>query len=75
MDRGLGSPARPPGDLGGGFTRGLARRQSCAAQVSVIAGSFWIAPAGGRFREVTVNHHDGRDRGRVRPANPGARTL
>ena len=49
------------------FTRG---RACSAAQVTVIAGSFWIAPAGGRFREVTVEHGGGRDRCRVRAARP-----
>ena len=49
------------------FTRGWARSR---AQVTVIAGSFWIAPAGGRFREVRVEHGGGRDRCRVRPARP-----
>ena len=49
------------------FTRGRARSR-CAAQVTVIAGSFWIAPAGGRFREVTVEHGGGRDRRRIRAA-------
>jgi hypothetical protein len=51
------------------FTRGLAR-SLYTARVSVIAGSFWIAPAGGRFRGVTVEHSGGRDRCRVRPARP-----
>jgi hypothetical protein len=58
-------PARPGFSVW--FTRGRARS---AAQVTVIAGSFWIAPAGGRFREVTVEHADGQDRCRVRAARP-----
>lgn len=53
------------------FSRGVARPRRWAAQVSVIAGSFWIAPARGRFREVTVQHGGGRDRCRVRAARPG----
>jgi hypothetical protein len=52
------------------FTRGPARSRCSAAPVSVIAGSFWIAPAEGRFRAVTVEHGGGRDRGRVRVARP-----
>jgi hypothetical protein len=52
------------------FTRGQARSGRSAAEVTVIAGSFWIAPAGGRFREVTVQHDGGRDRCRVRAARP-----
>jgi hypothetical protein len=52
------------------FTRGLARSRCFAAPVGVIAGSFWIAPAEGRFREVTVEHGGGRERCRVRAARP-----
>ena len=53
------------------FGRRMARPRRCAAPVSVIAGSFWIAPARGRFREVTAEHDEGRDRCRVRAARPG----
>jgi hypothetical protein len=53
------------------FTRGPVRSGRSAAEVTVVAGSFWIAPAGGRFREVTVEHGGGRDRCRVRAARPG----
>ena len=61
-------PARPGFSVW--FTRGRSRSRSCAAQVTVIAGSFWIAPAGGRFREASVEHGGGRERCRVRPARP-----
>ena len=61
-------PARPGFSVW--FTRGRARSGRCAAEVTVIAGPFWIAPAGGRFREVTVEHGGGRDRCRVRAARP-----
>lgn len=61
-------PARPGFSVR--FTRGRARSRCCAAEVTVIAGSFWIAPAGGRFREVSVEHGGGRDRCRVRAARP-----
>ena len=59
-------PARPGFSVW--FTRGLARSGCVAAPVSVIAGSFWVAPAEGRFRGVTVQHGGGRDRCRVRAA-------
>lgn len=52
------------------FTRGRLRRRFCSGQVSVIAGSFWIASARGRSREVTVDHSGGRARCRVRAARP-----
>jgi hypothetical protein len=52
------------------FTRGAAHARCFAAPVSVIAGSFWVAPAQGRFRAVTVEHGGGRDRCRVRAARP-----
>jgi len=52
------------------FTRGAAHAHCFAASVSVIAGSFWVAPAQGRFRAVTVEHGGGRDRCRVRAARP-----
>ena len=61
-------PARPGFSVW--FTRGPARSRCLAAAVCVIAGSFWIAPAEGRFREVTVQHGGGRDRCRVRAARP-----
>ena len=50
------------------FIRGPAHPRCVAAPVSVIAGSFWIASAEGRFRAVTVEHGGGRDRCRVRAA-------
>jgi hypothetical protein len=53
------------------FARGPARSRCFAAPVSVIAGTFWVAPAEGRFRAVTVEHGGGRDRCRVRAARPG----
>lgn len=53
------------------FSPGAARPRRQAAQVSVIAGPFWIAPARGRFRDVTVEHGGGRDRCPVRAARPG----
>ena len=59
-------PARPGFSVW--FTRGLARSGCFAAPVKVIAGSFWVAPAEGRFRAVTVQHGGGRDRCRVRAA-------
>jgi hypothetical protein len=62
-------PARPGFSVW--FTRGPARPGCFAAPVSVIAGSFWVAPAEGRFRAVTVQHDAGRDRCQVRPAHPG----
>jgi hypothetical protein len=52
------------------FTRGPARSRCLVASVSVIAGSFWIAPAEGRFRGVTVARGGGRDRCRIRAARP-----
>jgi hypothetical protein len=61
-------PARPGFSVW--FTRGRARVNHTAAEVTVIAGSFWIAPARGRVREVTVEHGGGRDRCRVRAARP-----
>lgn len=61
-------PARP--GLLVWFTRGPARSPRFAAPVSVIAGTFWVAPAEGRFRAVTVEHSGGRDRCRVRAARP-----
>jgi hypothetical protein len=61
-------PARPGFSVW--FTRGRARCSRSAATVTVIAGSFWMAPAGGRFREVLVEHGGGRDRRRVRAARP-----
>ena len=61
-------PARPGFSVW--FTRGRARCRRSAAKVTVITGSFWIAPAEGRFREVMVEHGGGRDRCRVRAARP-----
>jgi hypothetical protein len=61
-------PARP--GLSVWFTRGPVRSYCFAAPVSVIAGTFWVAPAEGRFRAVTVEHGAGRDRCRVRAARP-----
>jgi hypothetical protein len=61
-------PARPGFSVW--FTRGPARSRCVAAPVSVIAGSFWVAPAEGRFRAVTVEHGGGRDRRRVRATRP-----
>ncbi len=61
-------PARPGFSVW--FTRGPARSRCFAAPVSVIAGSFWVAPAEGRFRAVTVEHCGGRDRRRVRATRP-----
>ena len=52
------------------FTRGRARSRRAAAEVTVIAGSFWMATARGRFREVTVQHDGGPDRCRVGAARP-----
>lgn len=52
------------------FTRSPGRSRRFAAPVSVIAGSFWVAPAEGRFRQVTVEHGADRDRCRVRAAHP-----
>ena len=61
-------PARP--GLSVWFARGPARSRCFAAPVSVIAGTFWVAPAEGRFRAVTAEHGGGRDRCRVRAARP-----
>ena len=61
-------PARPGFSVW--FTRGPARSLRSAAPVRVIAGSFWVAPAEGRFRAVTVEHGGGRDRRRVRATRP-----
>jgi hypothetical protein len=61
-------PARPGFSVW--FTRVRARSRCVAAPVSVIAGSFWVAPAEGRFRAVTVEHGGGRDRRRVRATRP-----
>jgi hypothetical protein len=61
-------PARP--GLSVWFTHGPARSRRFAAPVSVIAGTFWVAPAEGRFRTVTVEHGGGRDHCRVRAARP-----
>jgi hypothetical protein len=61
-------PARPGFSVW--FTRGPARSRCVAAPVRVIAGSFWVAPAEGRFRAVTVEHGGGRDRRRVRATRP-----
>jgi hypothetical protein len=47
----------PPGaGLSVVFSRGLAIRRASPARISVIAGWFWVAPAVGRFRHVTVHH-------------------
>ena len=62
-------PARPGFSVW--FTRGGVHSRRCAAEVTMIAGSFWIAPALGRFRGVTVQHDEGPDRCRVRAVHPG----
>ncbi len=55
----------PPGaGLSVVFSRGLALGRAGPARISMIAGWFWVAPAEGRFRSVTV-HHDTVDRGGV----------
>jgi hypothetical protein len=61
-------PPRP--GLSVWFARGPARSRRFAAPVSEIAGTFWVAPAEGRFRAVTVEHGGGSDRCRVRAARP-----
>jgi hypothetical protein len=62
----------PPGaGLTVGFARGLPGGLACPARVSVIAGWFWVAPAAGRFRSVTVDHGGVRERCRVRATRPG----
>jgi hypothetical protein len=60
----------PPGaGLSVVFSRGLAAGPACAARISLIAGWFWVAPAEGRFRRVTVHYAAvdqwGADRGSV----------
>jgi hypothetical protein len=60
----------PPGaGLSVVFSRGLAGGPACTARISLIAGWFWVAPAEGRFRRVTVHYatvdHGGADRGTV----------
>jgi hypothetical protein len=51
------------------FIRGRVRRRAQPAEAERVAGWFWFADAGGRFSQVAITRHDGRESCRVRTAD------